>query len=77
MGKMEEIKKICTKCKVEKPVDCFFKRTSSKDGIQNHCKKCTKKRNNKYHEANKDKIAKRSKKWREDNREIRLEKQRK
>jgi len=36
--------KICSKCKVEKPFDEFYKQSSSKDGHNSWCKHCTKHR---------------------------------
>ena len=32
--------KICKDCKIEKPVNDFAKRSSSKDGLQTYCKPC-------------------------------------
>lgn len=32
--------KVCTKCKELKPFSMFSKRSSSKDGLQQHCKAC-------------------------------------
>lgn len=42
--------KICTKCKAEKDISEFYKRTRSKDGLSCWCKQCTAKKNKKYHE---------------------------
>lgn len=33
--------KVCTKCKVEQPLDCFSKHKLGKDGLRPQCKKCT------------------------------------
>jgi len=46
-------KKRCCHCKIIKPLDCFSKNKSKKDGKQSRCKECRKK----YYEKNKDKIA--------------------
>lgn len=41
---MEKIKtKICSHCKKELDINCFYKRRTSKDGLQNMCKECKKK----------------------------------
>jgi hypothetical protein len=32
--------KVCSKCKVDKPLDSFGKRKASKDGLQHSCKEC-------------------------------------
>jgi len=34
--------KKCTKCNIEKSLDCFYKDSSSKDGYYSSCKKCCK-----------------------------------
>ena len=40
---MEEIKtKKCAKCKRELPITEFHRNKATKDGLQNHCKECTK-----------------------------------
>jgi len=36
------ILKECSKCKIKKPLDDFYRRKSSKDGRQSVCKECTK-----------------------------------
>ena len=32
--------KVCYKCKEEKSIDLFYKKSSTKDGLTSHCKKC-------------------------------------
>jgi len=70
--------RVCSKCKEEKELSDFTKRTSSKDGLSSSCKKCNsvyKKlylQNNgekikKYKEKNKDKLKEYSKNYRENN----------
>lgn len=34
--------KTCNKCNLFKSLDCFYKRSSSKDGLQSYCKDCRK-----------------------------------
>lgn len=34
------MEKICVRCKQEKPISCFHKRATSKDGRVGHCKEC-------------------------------------
>lgn len=53
---MEKIKtKICSHCKKELDINCFYKRRTSKDGLQNMCKECKKKLVKKISEKNKEK----------------------
>lgn len=47
--------KICSKCKVTKNTTEFNKRTSSKDGLQRHCRECEKKNHLKHYSKNKEK----------------------
>ncbi len=46
--------KICTKCKLEKPLEEFSKRAASKDGLQPSCKDCHKLVALAYYENNKE-----------------------
>lgn len=39
------INKTCTKCYIEKSLDCFYKHIKSKDGFRSYCKDCSKKYN--------------------------------
>jgi len=34
--------KVCSKCKIEKIFDCFYKHKNNKDGLQTYCKNCCK-----------------------------------
>lgn len=48
---MEEMKtKKCSKCKRELPITEFHRNKAAKDGLQSHCKECTK-----LYDANKKK----------------------
>lgn len=40
--------KICSKCKIEKDINCFGKNKNSKDGLRYQCKKCEKESRIKY-----------------------------
>ena len=61
--------KICTKCKVEKPLDEFHKRKIGKFGRQPRCKVCVAK----YYGENREKILEQSRRYYEENREKILE----
>jgi len=38
--------KICSKCKLKKDIECFYKHKNNKDGLQTYCKDCCKARKN-------------------------------
>lgn len=49
--------KTCTKCGLTKPLDMFYRRAASKDGLQAHCKSCAAARQAAYRSANRETIA--------------------
>jgi len=57
--------KICSKCKIEKSILEFNKRSVSKDGHSPQCKTCNKKALKSHYNRNKEKYKKRNKKKRE------------
>jgi 5-methylcytosine-specific restriction endonuclease McrA len=59
--------KTCIKCQVSKPVDCFHKCSSAKDGLQGKCKVCVKKYTAQYYLDNLEQIKSSSKKYVLDN----------
>jgi transposase-like protein len=61
--------KTCSKCSIEKSLEEFHKKKSSKDGYNPRCKECRKK----YQEENKEQIKEYNKKWEEENKENRKE----
>ena len=69
----QEPTKICSKCKVEKPVSQFYKDKRNKDGFKYACKNCNKKYNKKnltnYYSRNKEKINLQQKEYRLRNKE--------
>lgn len=42
--------KVCSCCKEELPVSAYWRKKSAKDGLQNFCKKCQKKKKRKRYE---------------------------
>lgn len=74
-GQGEEMK-TCRKCHIEKPKSEFYKHVRHPDGLRSECKQCSKAVNNKYREANKEKIAQMKASYRELNREALKEKSR-
>lgn len=52
--------RLCTRCKIEKPVDQFGNRKHSKDGIRHECKECTKKDNLRYRAKRQEAINKKA-----------------
>lgn len=61
--------KICSKCKIEKPIDEFSKDKNRKDNKYIYCKICQRKELKKHYENNKEKIKLKHKKYYEDNKE--------
>ena len=47
--------KKCTLCKEEKPLTEFNKKHTTKDGLQNICKLCSRERSKRYYRENKEK----------------------
>lgn len=64
--------KVCTKCKVEKPLQMFSKKLK---GFQSKCKECCKIEHAAWHAANREKTIARLRKRYAENREDALEKQ--
>ena len=60
-------KKICTKCKIPKSIDEFFKSKSFKDNLHCWCKKCNSEYKKGHYRINLEKIKKRNKQWRKNN----------
>lgn len=60
--------KLCNKCKIIKPFDCFQKQKATKDGYRNYCKTCMKiyneKRYNNMDEEEKEENYQKILKWR-------------
>lgn len=61
--------KTCTKCKEEKKLTEFQKRSDSKDGHNTRCKACIKLRHQKWYQKNKQKILAQQKKYTAENQE--------
>lgn len=61
--------KICSKCKAEKDVCEFSRKTASSDGFMSHCKKCRSIKEKKYRELNPEKNKNRRKKYYENNKD--------
>lgn len=57
--------KVCTKCKIEKPLDEFNKYNGRKDNLRSDCKQCWKE----YYLNNKEKIDSKNKEYRQNNKE--------
>lgn len=48
--------KVCTKCNIEKDLDCFAKNKYSKDGLRNDCRDCYRETRRIYRQNNKEKL---------------------
>jgi hypothetical protein len=63
--------KTCTKCKLEKPLDRFYKR-SDRDAYHSWCKDCKHESSKKWNAKNKEKHSEMNRKWYEENKEHHL-----
>lgn len=61
--------KKCTKCGIEKELECFSKRKDAKDGYRGHCKECRRLFKQQFYQDNKEQITVRDKQYRQDNKE--------
>ena len=64
--------KQCKKCKTEKDLIHFHRKSSSIDGLQDVCKECFKKANAEWYKNNKDRKLGVSKEWYEKNKQRKL-----
>lgn len=55
--------KVCTSCKIEKSIENFGRKMKFKDGINNECKECGKKKFKDYYLLNKDKVKEKNKNY--------------
>jgi len=55
--------KHCNKCSTSKPLTDFYKHASQKNGLQQNCKVCDRKRAKVYHAANAEKVNATSRNW--------------
>ena len=60
------MKKICTKCKIEKSINEFSKNKSFKDGLSYRCNQCISTFNKQYYQNNSEKLKIAHKKYREE-----------
>jgi hypothetical protein len=63
INKDQETKK-CGFCKINKSLDSFNKSKSNRDGLQRHCRECTKIYHKLWYEKNKEEIQEKSKEYR-------------
>ena len=61
--------KICKSCNVEKPLDCFHKRSARPSGVASHCKECRKNKEKLRYEKKRDEIIKRQSEYNSKNRD--------
>jgi hypothetical protein len=48
------LRKTCNKCKIEKDIDEFHKRSDTKDGLTQQCKTCNNERRRNYYKENRE-----------------------
>jgi hypothetical protein len=59
--------KRCTVCELVRPVEEFYKRSTSKDGYRNDCRACVSNRGREWYENNADRAREYSRNWIKDN----------
>ena len=59
--------KTCTKCKCEKPLDCFGQEKRVKSGLKASCKECDLKRTLLWHKNNREKANEINRRWTKNN----------
>jgi hypothetical protein len=59
------MKKVCTKCKIEKNLTEYRNSVRNKNGLQSWCKKCEEESKKKWREKNREKIREYDKRYRE------------
>lgn len=59
--------KICSKCKIEKELDCFSKNCQQKDGLRSYCKSCIKEQSLLYRTNNLEKCKQQQEVFKEKN----------
>lgn len=69
-GKFPSVKKICTKCLIERDFEQFNKRSKSKDGLTYVCKICEKNRQQKRYQDNKEEICARTNAYYHENKKL-------
>lgn len=57
--------KICSKCKIEKSIECFSKNASKKDGLCTECKECHKIYRNNHYKNNREYYINKAKDYKE------------
>lgn len=58
--------KVCSKCKVEKSVDCFGKNKNTRNGLADWCKDCYSKQCKDWYSKNKERAIKRARSWQDE-----------
>jgi hypothetical protein len=59
--------KKCSRCNVEKPLDCFYKDRSAKDGLNHKCNDCSRILLKQYRRANPEKASEQCRRYRQAN----------
>ena len=61
--------KLCSKCKIDKPLSAFYKSKLHRLGVGSHCKLCTNSTSAKNYSANRAELLEKSREWAKANRE--------
>lgn len=62
-------RKVCTKCREDKPVGEFGRHSSKPDGLDHQCRKCNRERSRRWRENNLERKREKDRCWHESNRE--------
>lgn len=63
---IKQLTKICTKCKIEKPIKDFSKHKITKDGLNHRCRECNSDRHKKYYQEHEQEHRDYNKKYRQE-----------
>jgi hypothetical protein len=64
--------KVCAACKLEKPAEDFYKKKSSKDGLNCYCKQCDREKVKEWNAANPEKSREHKRKWDRENMDMKI-----
>ena len=73
---MDQPSKHCTDCDQVKPLDQFYANKGTRSGVSTYCKPCVNKRSKAWRDKNKERYAESYRKWAAENRDRLLDRKR-